>query len=317
MPVAQFSSVPHTAGGGSSVLASVSSAPAALPNQSTPLRPLILSPDPTLEIENVLHPPSPTMSASSGAPSTPWSSRFFFDVDAAPGLSPSLSPGFSRCTSEPPSMMPEMGVRRRQRSRSASRTPSSPPSGGGRGADLKSLPVTPKVASPAQINIGPAGPNDDVHLASEPALPCRPQPGPVRHRAERRALLPHTMSSDALGLRNKHGAVPLDSAPVTPDERMHGELYQPTSVQSAWSNCYGSAAWMSTQYSDLFLLEPHEYDSITDGELVRLFDRGVIDGRVLEQIVDASIRIQRAVTDADRAVSIKTRRAMIRHALED
>lgn len=78
-----------------------------------------------------------------------------------------------------------------------------------------------------------------------------------------------------------------------------------------------SAALNSTQYTDLFLLEPHEYDSITDGELVRLYDRGVIDARVLEQIVDASIRIQRACTVADRAVSIKTRRAMIRHALEE
>jgi len=76
------------------------------------------------------------------------------------------------------------------------------------------------------------------------------------------------------------------------------------------------AALRSSQYTDLFLLEPHEYDSITDGELVRLYDRGVIDSRVLDQIVDASIRIQRACTDADRAVSIKTRRAMIRQALE-
>lgn len=73
----------------------------------------------------------------------------------------------------------------------------------------------------------------------------------------------------------------------------------------------------SSQYTDLFLLEPHEYDSIADSELMRLYDRGVIDGRILEQIVDASIRIQRACTDADRAVSIKTRRAMIRHALEE
>ncbi|KLT41423.1 hypothetical protein CC85DRAFT_120906 [Cutaneotrichosporon oleaginosum] len=159
-----------------------------------------------------------------------------------------------------------------------------------------------------------------MHLASEPTSPCRahPAPAPARQRSARRAVLQTNMSSDALGLRNAHHAVPLDSAPVTPDERMGRELHhQPTSVQSAWSNCHGSAAWMRTQYSDLFLLEPHEYDSITDGELVRLYDRGVIDGRVLEQIVDASIRIQRAVTDADRAVSIKTRRAMIRHALED
>ncbi|GMK59215.1 hypothetical protein CspeluHIS016_0702300 [Cutaneotrichosporon spelunceum] len=258
------------------------------------------------------------MSPSSVAPSTPWASRFFVDLDSAPGLSPSLSPGFSRCTSEPPSNMPEMStVRRHQRSRSASRTPSSPPSGGGRGADLKSLPVTPKVASPAQVDIAPTGPDGDVHLASQESLPCRPPPGPVRHRAERRAVLPHAMSTDALGLRNTHSAVPLDSAPVTPDERMSRELYYPTSVESAWSNCYGSAALMRTQYSDLFSLEPHEYDSITDGELVRLYDRGVIDGHILEQIVDASIRIQRAVTEQDRAVSIKTRRAMIRHALED
>lgn len=94
-------------------------------------------------------------------------------------------------------------------------------------------------------------------------------------------------------------------------------MHPHASVRNAWSNCHGSAQLLSTQYSDLFLLEPHEYDYITDGELVRLFDRGVIDGRVLDQIVDASIRIQRAVTEADRAVSIKTRRAMIRHALED
>jgi hypothetical protein len=76
------------------------------------------------------------------------------------------------------------------------------------------------------------------------------------------------------------------------------------------------AVLRSSQYTELFQLEPHEYDSITDGELIRLYDRGAIDGRFLDQIVDASIRIQRACTDADRAVSIKTRRAMIRQALE-
>lgn len=173
------------------------------------------------------------------------------------------------------------------------------------------------MTSPEQINIAPAGPDGDVHIASETTSPCRSHAPPVRQRSARRAVLPHTMSSDALGLRNVHHAPPLDSAPVTPDERLGRELYYPTSVESAWSNCHGSALLLRTQYSDLFLLEPHEYDSITDGELVRLYDRGVIDGRVLEQIVDASIRIQRAVTDADRAVSIKTRRAMIRHALED
>lgn len=133
-----------------------------------------------------------------------------------------------------------------------------------------------------------------------------------------------------------------DSAPVTPSTHSatlpsytsgHGHSLSHSSIanmhgghhHSGHYNHHGyythsyaqqQAALRSSQYTDLFLLEPHEYDSITDGELVRLYDRGVIDSRVLDQIVDASIRIQRACTDADRAVSIKTRRAMIRQALE-
>lgn len=121
-----------------------------------------------------------------------------------------------------------------------------------------------------------------------------------------------------------------DSVPVTPSSQPTPLAFEPghshsfshshlpdTQAQHARRMQHQAAALRSTQYTDLFLFEPHEYDSITDGELVRLYDRGVIDGRVLEQIVDASIRIQRACTDADRAVSIKTRRAMVRHALEE
>lgn len=182
----------------------------------------------------------------------------------------------------------------------------------------------PKVTTPTAINLAPEGPDGDVHITSEPTSPFRSQAPPVRQRSTRRAMLPHTLSHDALGLRNTtHPSVPpIGSAPVTPDERheqeLHEHMLQHAHVRSAWSTCHSHGSMLrSAQYADLFLLEPHEYDYITDGELVRLYDRGVIDGRILEQIVDASIRIQRACTDADRAVSIKTRRAMIRHALED
>lgn len=122
-----------------------------------------------------------------------------------------------------------------------------------------------------------------------------------------------------------------DSAPVTPSTHSaalpfgagHGHSLSHSGISPPnhhFTHAFAqqqAAALRSSQYTDLFLLEPHEYDSITDGEFVRLYNRGLIDGRVLEQIVDASIRIQRACTDADRAVSIKTRRAMIRQALEE
>ncbi|KAL1406137.1 hypothetical protein Q8F55_007820 [Vanrija albida] len=175
-------------------------------------------------------------------------------------------------------------------SRSSSRTPSLPTSNDSR-SDLKSLPVTPKAKSPGGVPFLSSDALAGALMASvsTPASPCPTDIALASPSAVPTGAQPATASSAAQrGPRRYHSSTGV--APVrSPLE----------------------------QYTDLFLLEPHEYDSITDGELVRLYDRGILEWRVLEQIVDASIRIQRSCTDADRAVSIKIRRAMIRHALED
>ncbi|WOO83645.1 uncharacterized protein LOC62_05G007164 [Vanrija pseudolonga] len=223
-------------------------------------------------------------------PSTPWTSHGYFDAPhlQPPDLSP---PGLARCSSEPPVTTRDMTARVTA-SRSSSRTPSLPASNDSR-TDLKSLPVTPKASTPGGVPYLSSDALAGALMASvsTPASPCRPShialpsPSVVPSGAPQ----PAAASSAAQRGTRRHAA----SAGATP------------------------ARSPLEQYTDLFLLEPHEYDSITDGELVRLYDRGILEWSVLEQIVDASIRIQRSCTDADRAVSIKIRRAMIRHALED
>ncbi|RSH78972.1 uncharacterized protein EHS24_001896 [Apiotrichum porosum] len=280
--------------------------------------------------------PDSDLYAVAAGPSTPWTAAhtartsFFVDIDLDDDdqeLSPPSfsSPGLSRCSSEPPHTMPGMQSPRQTRSRSVSRTPSLPASNDSR-ADLKSLPVTPQVVEqtaflPDQLSLAsssaPTSPFQTTHIpltAPPPPAPAAVPAGPPRTHGDSAPVTPNTLPhhlphhhqhANSLQFAPGH-AHSLSSSHVPETQHAHVLHMQ-----------YQAAALRSTQYTDLFLFEPHEYDSITDGELVRLYDRGVIDGRVLEQIVDASIRIQRACTDADRAVSIKTRRAMIRHALEE